>query len=161
MEFFNNELSLLTVNKDELVYPVSLKSSQVIDSFNIYLTDNDVEFVFDSMVTSVKKLNDHYEVTCGDKKFTSSNVVFATGGCSYKITGSDAFSYKLLSSLVPRNNFTPVKPSLVQLVSNDKDINSLSGIRMKCDVSLFENNREVKFASSVKLSQREYGCDFV
>lgn len=56
----------------------------------------------------------------------------------------------------------------------DKDTPSMAGTVIRNNIykgkwqlvegenaPLFENNREVKFASSVKLPQREYGCDFV
>ena len=65
-------------------------------------------------------------------------MIFATGGKSSKVHGSNGEGYKLLESM--GINITNVKPGLVGLKISEKQISGLSGIRQKACVKLFENN---------------------
>lgn len=142
MDFFTNELGLFLTKKNSLVYPYSLKSSSVIDSLRKYLCDNDVDFILDSKVIKITK-EDCFTIYTDGMNYTANNVVIATGGSSYKITGSDGSGYRLLASFLSRKDFTPVRPSLIQLTSNDSDIKSLSGSRFNCKLSLIKDNSEI------------------
>lgn len=141
LDYFEHELGLITTCKDNLVYPITLKSSSVIDCFKSYLEDNEVEFIYDTKVTSILKHDNVFEVKTSGKVLTSKNVIVATGGCSYRNTGSDGSGYRLLSGFVNKSNFSPVRPSLIQLVSNDKSLSMLSGIRMPANVELFSEDQ--------------------
>lgn len=144
MEFFSNELGLLLTCKGELVYPITNKSSSVIDCFRFYLVDNGVQFILDSKVSKISKCDSFYEVYTSNSKYSADNVVIATGGCTYKNTGSDGLGYKLLSAFESRESFIQVKPVLVQLTSNDKELKSLAGLRINADLSLYNGNELVK-----------------
>lgn len=143
LDYFSSELGLLTISKNELVYPITNKSSSVIDCFRNYLADNQVDIIFDSKVIGCDYIDDTYLVKTGSATYKTKNLVIATGGASYKMTGSDGSGYKLMNKFVSRDKFSQIKPSLVQLVSNDTDIKVLSGTRINCEVQLFENNDSV------------------
>ncbi len=56
-------------------------------------------------------------------------VILATGGCSYPLTGSDGSGYRLAAAL--GHTVTPLSPSLVPLVSPDRDCAAMMGLSLK------------------------------
>lgn len=142
IDFFSNELGLITTQKDELTYPQTEKSSSVIDAFRMYLVDNGVEIILEEKISNAIK-RDLFECDSKSEKIVSKCLVIATGGASFPNTGSDGNGYKLLSRFINRSEFTPVSPALVQLTSNDKDLTVLSGMRFHCCISLFEDGDEI------------------
>ena len=132
--FFENVLGLKTSSKDELVYPFTFKSSSVIDVLRFYI--DSIDIMYDSKVSSVSKKDGLYEVTSLSQTFSGKNLVFATGGLSYSKTGSDGSGFKLMSTLIGKEDFTSFTPSLVQLTSSDRELKNLSGYRFNVDVKL-------------------------
>ncbi len=133
IDFFEKTLGLKTVHKDELVYPRELKSTAVIDVMRLFIPERC--FALDSKVKEIRREDSRF-IVVSDKEYIASNIVFATGGMSYPVTGSDGSGYKLLASLLDKDLFVPVSPSLVQLRSSDRDIKRLSGSRFNCRISL-------------------------
>ena len=141
ISFFENELGLDTKDKGELVYPSTFKSASVIDAMRLYLQDVDIRL--DSKVLGIRK-EDNFILKTSASEITSKKVAVCTGGCSYKVTGSDGNFFKVLGSLIPKERFTAVNPALVSLVSSDKDIRDLSGQRFECTVTLENNGNKIK-----------------
>lgn len=154
INFFEKELGLKTVSKDELVYPVTLKSSSVIDVLRFYISKIDIEY--ELKVDKVSQDAEGYTVFAGEKSFEGRNVVFATGGMSYPKTGSDGNGYRLLSRFFNKEEFTAVTPSLVQLKTSDRDLKSLSGFRFNSRVSLISDD-ETKATEVGELLFTDYG----
>lgn len=131
-EFIENTLLIRLIDKDDLVYPGTFKSSTVLDGLRFYCEDHGVTFITDTMIDSlsVDKLSTN--------ELDASFYVIAAGGASYPDTGSDGNSYKLINSLIRNNSaFEPLCPALVQLRSSDKDIRVLSGSRARVRVKLY------------------------
>ena len=69
------------------------------------------------------------------------SVVLATGGASYPGTGSTGDGYKMVQKL--GHTVTPLKPSLVPLVSLEKWVKELQGLTLKnVSVTFFDRNRK-------------------
>jgi predicted Rossmann fold flavoprotein len=137
LSFFESKLSVLTSSKDYLVYPYTYKAETVVEAFREYIKDNSIELLLGRSVVAINPIDGGARVTCSSKEtYTSRYVVVATGGMSYPKTGSDGSGYKLVLPFVGTENLENPMPALVQLLSNDKNIKSLSGIRSQVKVSI-------------------------
>lgn len=129
-EYFEKTLNVMLASKDELIYPRTFKSSTVLDALRNYIEDHGVKIITDSFVDSIKD----------EAKYT----VIASGGMAMPVSGSDGNSYKLINSVIKdKTAFCDVRPSLVQFTSSDRDIKTLSGIRVNAVLSLYINKEKV------------------
>ncbi|MBO7448786.1 MAG: aminoacetone oxidase family FAD-binding enzyme [Clostridiales bacterium] len=154
LSFFEKEMGLKTINKEGLVYPITLKSSSVIDVLRFYLDDIDIKL--NSKVKYIVKSDDLFEIKTADDSYNSKYLVIATGGCSYPNTGSDGSGFKLLNCMIPKEDFAPVRPVLVQLCSSDRDLKRLSGYRFASKVML-ENDGKITASEKGELLFTDYG----
>lgn len=102
IDFFN-EIGIVpkieTHKGIDYVYPNSNKSLSVYYCLLDRITFNGVNILYNSFVKEVKKINDKFIVILdSDEKFTFDKIVLATGGMSYKNTGSDGNGYEIAKS---------------------------------------------------------------
>lgn len=134
MELFESLGVPLKVERGNRVFPVSDKSVSIVDALAKYMKNCSVKQLqgrvvhlliehdgCESKVTGVE-LEDGRKIRC-DK------VVVATGGMSYKATGSDGDGYKLARE-AGHEIIKPV-PSLVPIESNDETCKRLQGLSLK------------------------------
>lgn len=155
-EFFEGIGLRLKEERGNRIFPVSDHSSDVIKALSnelkrlgckIYLNTGVKQLIIES-VDNEADMNDAevkadknsaYEgnisgVVLGDgHKLYFDKVIMATGGLSYKSTGSDGKSFGMLDST--KVTIKPFKPALVPLTTNDDSIVSLQGLSLK-NVSL-------------------------
>ena len=75
-------------------------------------------------------------VSCAGRKTPAETVILCTGGASYPRTGSDGSGYKLAKKL--GHTVTPIRPSLVPLVSGDPLCRDCMGLSLRnAGVSLY------------------------
>lgn len=131
----------LLFNKDDSnrVYPMSLQSSCVRDILVNEALKCGVIFQYDSFVTKVIYKNNLFEISIKDKKYLSKYLIVSTGSPAMEKLGSCSSGYDIAKSF----NHKIIKPfaSLVQVKSDDKLIYSLSGVKIKANVSLYINNK--------------------
>ena len=141
IEFFQKYVKLKT-ERGNRVFPVSDKSSDVIKALAKYLNEYNVEIKLNTDVLDLTKNNDIFYIKCDNNiKYTTYNVVIATGGVSYPGTGSTGFGYNIAKKF----SHTVVEPkgALIPIKVNE-DISSLNGLSLK-NVRLF-----------VKIGKTEY-----
>ena len=132
----------LKVERGNRVFPASDKSSDVIKAYEKKLRQVGVEVRLNTEVTSIKKDGETF-ILNGREKFDK--VVIASGGISYKLTGSTGDGYKFGKEF--GHKIIEPKPGLIgiNLSNNFK----LAGLSLK--------NVELRVEKDKKVISREFG----
>lgn len=160
MDFFESIGLRLKTERGGRVFPASDHSSDVISVLVTRLKRLGVPIMYNSEVTDILISSEEAErsvtgvTVCQVGKihtFRCNNVIIATGGCSYPLTGSTGDGIKWAKKLGLK--VTEPKPALVPLVVSGIDYKALMGLALK--------NIEVSFETNVKgkkkVVYREFG----
>ena len=141
--YYFEELGLpLKVERANRVFPASDKSSDVIRAYEKKLKALGVKINLNYEVTSIEKVDDKF-ILNGREKFDK--VVIASGGISYKLTGSTGDGYKFAKDF--GHKVIDQVPGLIGI--NLKNNFSLAGLTLK--------NVELKVVKDKKILSREFG----
>ena len=115
-------------------FPVSDKSSDVLNALLSYAKEHGAEFQYDCKVTKLLLNQDGVTgveiIENGQKKqLTSRKVIICTGGKSYPATGSTGDGYILAKSV--GHTIEPPFPALVPIVTKGTLTNQLQGLALK------------------------------
>lgn len=130
MDFFEQNGLELKTERGNRVFPTSDKALDVVNTLIRLVNENNVTVI----QADVKKLiiNDNIiegvESASGDI-YHCDNVIIACGGRSYPRTGSTGDGYRLAKQA--GHTITPIRPSLVPIVSNDSFCAELQGLSLK------------------------------
>ena len=98
----------------------------------------------ESCNTDVKKvnfINGKYQIeTTRNQKFTADYIVFATGGKACAIHGSNGSGYLLLKPF--KHKLIDPRPGLVSIKTDANQVKSLSGIRVKANVKVYDKKKK-------------------
>jgi predicted Rossmann fold flavoprotein len=112
----------LKEEEDNKIFPVSNRSSEILQCLIDELKK--VEVRYHENVLNIKILDDIKEVTTNKGIYTCKNIIIATGGSSFKHTGSTGdnmvFARKIKQPVI---NLFPVETSLIL----DQDVSILAG----------------------------------
>lgn len=139
---FINELGLETkVERGGRVFPVSDSARDVISALMRFLNKNNVKIMTGSPVRNIIYQNDKVSgvVLTDGTVLEAGSVVLAVGGMSYPGTGSTGDGYEMAKKL--GHTVTPLKPSLVPLVTGEEWVKDLQGLSLKNISVSFKNNR--------------------
>lgn len=141
IDFFN-ELGLETkVERGGRVFPASDSSRDVMHALMKFLNDNNVKIYTESSVKEI--ITENGRVTGVEKTngsvFKADSVILAAGGMSYPGTGSTGDGYNMAKKL--GHTVTPLKPSLVPLITREEWIKDLQGLSLKNISVTFKNNK--------------------
>lgn len=141
MEFFENAGVPLKVERGRRVFPVSDKAADILYAIKRKTREYGVRFV-NAEVEKLDFSNDGVVVNCKDgRKQEFCNVIIATGGKSYPITGSDGYGYELAKSA--GHTITDIMPSLVPLETGSEQFHGISGLSLKnVKLKLYENGKK-------------------
>lgn len=141
--YYFEELGLpLKVERGKRVFPASDKSSDVIKAYEKKLRDMGVEIKLNSEIKSLEKVGQVF-ILNGREKFDK--VVLATGGLSYKLTGSTGDGYRFARAF--GHKIIDQVPGLIGI--NLKNNFSLAGLTLK--------NVELKVIRDKKIISRDFG----
>lgn len=141
--YYFEELGLpLKVERGNRVFPDSDKSSDVIRAYEKKLKALSVKINLNYEVTSIEKVDGKFIIN-GREKFDK--VVIASGGISYKLTGSTGDGYKFAKDF--GHKVIDQVPGLIGI--NLKNNFSLAGLTLK--------NVELKVLKDKKILSREFG----
>lgn len=139
----------LKIERGNRVFPQSDKASDITKALEKGLRKNNVEIRLNS---NVKEILVKDNIACGVKlengeELMSDAVIVATGGKSYSSTGSTGDGYVFASEFGHRI-VDPV-PGLVAILTNDKDLHTLSGLTLKnVRVKAMQNKKQI-FVSDI------------
>lgn len=139
---FFNELGLHTkVERGQRVFPVSDHSSDVIKAFEVGLSRDNITIKYDTNVKEILVENGKViGVKTTDFEYPCENVVIATGGKSYSMTGSTGDGYKFAKK-VGHKVINPIQ-GLVPIETVEKDILELQGLSLRnVTLSLFAKDK--------------------
>ena len=144
MDFFTNLGVKVKIENDGRVFPVSNSAKEVIEALKNNLLENKVEIkcgvevknikITDSVVKSII-LNNNTELVV-------KNLLIATGGLSYALTGSTGVGLKWAK----KNGLEimPTTPALVPLKIKEFCIKDWQGLALKnVELSVYQNNKKI------------------
>lgn len=153
IRFFEMQGIKLKAERGGRMFPDSDKSSDIIKGLNQGLKDARVEVKLKSKVTKI--IMEDSRVTAVEvndsKKIYGDHFIFATGGASYPLTGSDGEAYKMLNNV--GHSIIDLKPSLVPIEITEPFCRELAGLDLRnISLSIKDKNKivykeqgEVKF----------------
>lgn len=131
IQFFE-ELGVRTkIERGERVFPVSDKSSDVIQGMQRELNRLGVKLSLQTEVAGIKQKDGQVEgILLADGKFVSAGVVIvATGGLSYPSTGSTGDGYRFAKDM--GHTVTKLSPSLVPFQIKEEFVREMQGLSLK------------------------------
>ncbi|MBO5253871.1 MAG: NAD(P)/FAD-dependent oxidoreductase [Clostridia bacterium] len=140
MHFFEGLQVPLKTERGNRVFPVSDNAHDIADAMAKRMKALHVPVV----QGSVRRVLTENGAVCGvetDKeKYLSPAVLLACGGASYPGTGSNGDGARLAAAV--GHTVTPLRPSLVALVSNDPDCPAMQGLSLRnCGVTVRDNKK--------------------
>ncbi len=151
------ELGLkLKVERGNRVFPLSDKSSDVIKTLQQALINVGVEINLNEKVLSVTPIDENLKSVVTDKDtYTAENVIIATGGLSYKTTGSTGDGYKFAKIL--GHTVTDLYPSLCGINVKGEDYKPLQGLTLKNVKLTAKDGKKEYYSEQGELLFTHYG----
>ena len=136
MDFFEKAGCKLKIERGNRVFPASDHSSDVILTLSNILKQKNVGIRLNSEITGLSVSEDNYitgVILKNGKKAEADSVIIATGGLSYKATGSTGDGFRFAEETGHR--VTKLNPSLVPFECREEYCSTLMGLSLK-NVSL-------------------------
>lgn len=143
--FFEENGLHLKVERGNRIFPVSDKSSDVINTLKKALRNENVEIEYNILVKDlVVEDNTVKGVVLKDgRKVYADKVIMATGGMSYPVTGSDGKGFDILRKY--GHTITDLSPALVPMNVKEEFAKALQGLSLKnVDISFYRNEVDKK-----------------
>lgn len=143
--FFEENGLHLKVERGNRIFPVSDKSSDVINTLKKALRNENVEIEYNILVKDlVVEDNTVKGVVLKDgRKVYADKVIMATGGMSYPVTGSDGKGFDILRKY--GHTITDLSPALVPMNVKEEFAKELQGLSFKnVDISFYRNEVDKK-----------------
>lgn len=138
-EFFDS-IGLVTRNLNELVYPYSLSSNQVVNFLNKLLKEYKVKLINNVKIEDYKVNKNNVEITYINKVYKFDKLIFACGGMSTPSLGSDGSLYKVFKK--HGYNIINLKPGLTPIIVKE-NVKGIENERLKGNIKLFINNKMI------------------
>ncbi len=132
-DFFKG-LGVLPYEEDGRNYPRSQQASTIKDALLKNTGSKNTTIITDCHISTIKKSKNGFLVN-GD--FFDA-VILSGGGKACSVHGSDGSCYKLAQD--SGHTITPLYPALCGLVTEDKDLNLLKGVRAECTAELYSGS---------------------
>ncbi len=158
MKMFEDEGLEIKVERGNRVFPVSDHSSDVIRTLDKMMRDRGVKLEYNTLVTGVetesysceedKKVQARLvaikvlDSSKKEKRLEADVVIFACGGKSYQVTGSDGLGLQIAEKLGLK--VTATRPALVPISFKEDYIRELEGLSLKnVGVSVKDGKKEL------------------
>ena len=137
---FWNSIGLITAeDHDHRVYPCTYQSASVLQVLKTALHLRHVDIMLNTPADGCRILPDRtFEVFNVRSVIKARRILIATGGPAGRKYGEEIAGYKILRSF--GHSVSSLRPALVSLNSDPKSISGLSGIRVRCGITLFESS---------------------
>ena len=123
--FFNNIGIEFSDGQKGRVYPMSLQASSVVDLLEYEAKRYGVKFILNTGIKEIKYQNQNYIIN----QNSYSKVIIATGSQAMPKLGSNDSGYKFAKRF--GHNIIEPFASLVQLVSSNKNLDTISGVKIE------------------------------
>ena len=130
------------VERGGRVFPESDNAKDVVEALKKYALAPNTTLIHGRVKELIIEDNRVTGVLLSDgRRIMADSVIVATGGVSYPLTGSTGDGYKLAKQA--GHTITPLKPSLVPIVTHDKWVSDVMGLSLK-NVSITIKNKNGK-----------------
>lgn len=129
MDFFESRGVPLKTERGNRVFPVSDKAGDIVSALENACKKSGVNVLHKRVTEVLAEDGVIVGVRCGETVYNAASVIIATGGKSYPVTGSDGDGHKFAAAL--GHTVTPLKPSLVPLVSEEEYCSEMTGLSLK------------------------------
>lgn len=142
IDFFKSHLMLSTAIENGRTYPVTLKASSVLNLFLRELEKKNIYIHTNYFLRQIEKKEAGFKLQFKDEKpFYVDRVVFATGGMSMPVSGSDGNGYRILKSL--GHTLVEPFPGLVQVKLKSEFLKHLAGTKVVGEVRLIKDDKVI------------------
>lgn len=125
-------------------YPITEQASSIVEVLTYELNRLGVEIKYNSEVVKVEKNNTFLITLKNGEKIVSNNVIIATGGITYPLTGSTGDGHKIAKSF--NHKVTKLLPSLSRLKVKE-DLKFLHGVRFSGLIKVISDEKVIKEAN--------------
>jgi len=120
------------------VYPASGQATTVLDVLRLAMSTAGVQIVTGATVTGVRRKAEQWLVKTDSGTYSADRVIIAGGGCAQPKLGSDGSCWPILAS--SGHKLIQPRPCLTQIETDTEPIRGLSGIRIRCTVSVIRRD---------------------
>lgn len=142
IDFFESIGVKTKIERGNRVFPLSDKSSEVINALNKEIKRLNIRILLNTKVKNIVVKNNQFErILLEDNSSLSGDaVIIATGGLSYQTTGSTGDGYQFAKSI--GHHIVDTQPSLVPLSIKEDYIKDLQGLSLKnVNVSIYASEK--------------------
>lgn len=156
MNFFEDLGLPLKTERGGRVFPCSDNAHDVADALVKAALKKNVKLVNDSVTEIITDNNSVVGVKTKNGKKFEGNVILATGGASYPLTGSDGSGYELAKKA--GHSITALMPSLIPVVTKDAWCKTLAGLTLKNVVlSIYDKKKRCIFSELGEMLFTHFG----
>lgn len=134
MKEFFRYLGVLSYEEDNRIYPRSQQASTIKDALLKHIENKNITIKTDFHISEIKKGKSNFNIN--GERFDA--VILCGGGKASSVHGSDGSCYKIAERF--GHTLTPLYPALCGLVTSDKDLNLLKGVRAESEAKLYSGN---------------------
>lgn len=140
---FFQELGIQVVKEDGgKFFPDTHSGRTVLDALQKEVERLGIDLESPRKVTKLEWNEDLFKISGEGFEFKSKNVVLTTGGLSYPTSGSDGSGYAFASSF--GHTLIETIPALTPLLSQDRDLQELSGLTLDAHLILWVQNKKAE-----------------
>lgn len=132
------------VERGGRIFPVSDKAEDIVHALSSELKKYNVKIMYNTSVTDFIIEENVLKgiITKNNEKILCDKCILATGGMSYKVTGSTGDGYEIAKKC--NHNIVDIKPGLVPLKSEDKICKELQGLSLKnVGLTLYDDEKKI------------------
>ncbi|TQQ84463.1 NAD(P)/FAD-dependent oxidoreductase [Peptacetobacter hominis] len=160
MDIFERYGVKLKVERGNRVFPESDRAMDVVDAMYRMINHKNIKLMTDTSVKEIKTKDNHVKsvVLKNGKEIHADSVILATGGASYKRTGSTGDGYKIAKKL--GHTIVDIKPSLVGMEIIENYSERLSGLNLRnISISVYDKRNKKIYEDFGEMEFHDYGID--
>ena len=130
IDFFNSRGLPLKKERQGRVFPATDRASSVVEVLNRCLEESVFKVLYNMRVQALRKKDNLFQIdTAGGNSIRAKKIILATGGASYKATGSSGAGFQIAGKL--GHTIKPLIPALVPLKTKESWVRKLQGLSLK------------------------------
>ena len=130
IDFFKSNGLELKEERQARVFPITDSAKSVVEVLKKCLLENKVEVLYDTRLAGIKVTDGYFRLeTEVEKDIAAARVILATGGASYKETGSSGDGFNIAKRLGHR--ITAIRGGLVPLKTKEPWVKGLQGLALE------------------------------
>lgn len=130
MEFFSSRGLQMKIERQGRVFPVTDKARSVVDLLMKTLAESGVKVMCNARLKSIKVQDGSFRLrTESSQSISAGKVILATGGASYKATGSTGDGFNMAAAL--GHTISSLSPGLVPLTTKETWVKDLQGLGLE------------------------------